>query len=150
MCLGNICRSPMAEGLFNAKIEKSGLGDSIKSDSAGTSTYHLGKQPDPRTLETLKKHGIIHHHRGRQVDFDDANRFDYIIAMDQYNFQDLKYMIPNGFKGLFLMRNFDHMEKGADVPDPYYGDPDGFEGVYRILDRSLDGLIRYIRDNHNL
>jgi protein-tyrosine phosphatase len=146
VCLGNICRSPMAEGIFQHKIFQLGKEDQWAHDSAGTSSYHIGDQPDPRTLDTLSEHGITFQHAARQVS-SDANRFDYIIAMDHSNYADLKSILPADFKGLYLMRDFDPVRKGADVPDPYYGGKDGFENVYQMLDRSMDELIKFIEKN---
>jgi protein-tyrosine phosphatase len=135
----------MAEGIFNDKIRKLGLQDKLSSDSAGTSRYHISAQPDERTLDTLKDHGISHQHAARQAISADADHFDYIIAMDRSNFEDLKSILPDEYKGLHLMREFDQEKRNADVPDPYFGGLSGFEDVYSILDRSMDELITFIR-----
>ena len=150
VCLGNICRSPMAEALFKEKIAKKGLEDKITSDSAGTGDYHIGAQPDPRTLDTLKKNGIRFQHEARQANSSDADQFDYILAMDISNFDDLKKLYPADYKNLYLMREFDEIDKGANVPDPYFGGVDGFDQVYEILDRTLDRFIEKIRMDHNI
>ena len=149
VCLGNICRSPMAEAVFNDKVRQLRLEDHLSSDSAGTSRYHIGSQPDPRTLDTLEAHSINHRHAARQAVTTDANNFKYILAMDHANFEDLKDTLPDDFEGLFLMRSFDEIEKDADVPDPYFGGNDGFEQVYQILDRSITAFIQFVRDKHH-
>ena len=138
----------MAEGIFKAKIEALGLNEQFNGDSAGTSTYHLGSQPDRRTLDTLKSHGITLHHSARQILPTDADQFKYILAMDQYNYFDLKNILPNDYANLYLMRNFDEFDEGADVPDPYYGNATDFENVFQILDRSMNKFIEFLRQNH--
>ena len=150
VCLGNICRSTMAEGIFNSKIEELGLSELISSDSAGTSNYHIGDQPDHRTLNTLRNHGMDLVHYGRQIQTNDFDNFDYILAMDQSNFQDIQYLAPSEYKGLMMARQFDTLSPGGDVPDPYYGGMDGFEHVFDILDRSLEGFIEHLRKEHQI
>ena len=151
VCLGNICRSPMAEGIFNAKIKGLGLEKTIQSDSAGTSDYHIGELPDERTLSCAQRHGVGIKHRGRQVQQSDFRDFAYIIAMDSNNLENLQQLklqsrFPN--KEIFLMRNFAAGETGLAVPDPYYGKEEDFEEVYQILDAALDGLISHFRIVH--
>ena len=142
VCLGNICRSPMAEGIFKHKIEALGQENMISSDSAGTAAYHIGEDPDPRTMITLDKHGISFSHAARKAKKEDAEEFDYILAMDLQNYRDLKSLLPDQYDGLFKMRDFDLLDKGADVPDPYYGGDDGFEKVFEMLDRSIGHFIK--------
>jgi protein-tyrosine-phosphatase len=151
VCLGNICRSPMAEGIFNAKIKGLGLEKTIQSDSAGTSDYHIGELPDERTLSCAQRHGVGIKHRGRQVQLSDFRDFAYIIAMDSNNLENLQQLklqsrFPN--KEIFLMRNFAAGETGLAVPDPYYGGEEDFEQVYQILDTALDGLISHLKVAH--
>ena len=141
VCLGNICRSPMAEGIFQHKVRYLHKPFDVSSDSAGTAAYHLGEDPDPRTMNTLKNHGIAFKHAARQAKTEDADTFDFILAMDQQNFADLKEILPDTYEGLFKMRDFDILKRGADVPDPYYGGNDGFEKVYEMLNRSIDHFI---------
>jgi protein-tyrosine-phosphatase len=142
----------MAEGIFNAKIKGLGLEKSIKSDSAGTSDYHIGELPDERTIRCAqKKNGVVIQHRGRQVHLTDFRDFTYIIAMDSSNLRNLEVLklqsrFPN--KEIFLMRNFAAGEAGLAVPDPYYGGEEDFENVYRILDNALDGLISHLKGDH--
>ena len=153
VCLGNICRSPMAEGIFNAKIKGLGLEKSIKSDSAGTSDYHIGELPDERTIRCAEKNGVGIKHRGRQVHLTDFRDFTYIIAMDSSNLRNLEVLklqsrFPN--KEIFLMRNFAAGEMDLAVPDPYYGGEEDFENVYRILDAALDGFLNQLKEAHPL
>ncbi len=150
VCLGNICRSPMAEGIFNDKIKRLGLTDQIRSDSAGTGDYHIGSQPDPRTIETLEKNNIQHRHAARQAISEDANEYDYILAMDSTNYQDLLFIFDMEVDGLLLMRHFDSTNVDSDVPDPYFGGIDGFDQVFKILDRSIDAFIKHIREKHGI
>ena len=138
----------MAEGIFNAKIKGLGLEKSIKSDSAGTSDYHIGELPDERTIRCAEKNGVGIKHRGRQVHLTDFRDFTYIIAMDSSNLRNLEVLklqsrFPN--KEIFLMRNFAAEETGLPVPDPYYGGEKEFEEVYAILDEALDGFLNHLK-----
>ena len=148
VCLGNICRSPMAEAIFKQKINDLQWHEKVKSDSAGTSRYHIGSQPDPRTLETLLQHTIPFRHKARQAVSSDAVHFQYILAMDKQNLADLKQILRPVPEHLYLMRDFDPKAKGADVPDPYFGGQDGFEDVYQLLQRSIDGFIDFLKKRH--
>ncbi len=150
VCLGNICRSPMAHAIFEEKIREKGLSDKVKADSAGTSRYHIGDQPDPRTMETLDRHNIDYQHPARQITADDAEEFDYVIPMDSNNKEDIKAAMDTSKTNLFLMREFDSMDPGGNVPDPYFGGSDGFENVYVMLNRSIDQFIDKIIKDHNL
>jgi len=145
VCLGNICRSPLAEAIFNDKIDKLGLQDSFKADSAGTGAYHIGEKPDERSVDVAKSHNIFIDHRGQLFEKYHVREFDYLIAMDSSNFYNIEKVIGAPSSKLFKMRDFDSKAKGADVPDPYYGGKDGFENIYQILDRSMDGFINFIR-----
>ena len=149
VCLGNICRSPMAEAIFNDKVLRQGIESKYVSDSAGTASYHIGEPPDPRTVEVVKKNGMKIEHLGKQFQKKHSEDFDYIIAMDTSNRQEIlsKIMDSNKHK-VFLMRDFDPIEKG-DVPDPYYGKESGFDDVFKILNRSIDGLIDHIRSKND-
>lgn len=145
VCLGNICRSPMAEGLMAEKIEKRGLAH-LKVDSSGTSAYHLGELPDERMRQTARQRGIELTSRARQFAEDDFEAFDYIIAMDKHNKQNiLKLAEKESHRDkVYLMRDFDEQAPGADVPDPYFGGQRGFDEVYEILDRSTEKLLEMI------
>lgn len=153
VCLGNICRSPMAEGIFNTKVKTLGLDKYLQSDSAGTSDYHIGELPDERTIHCAQKNGVGIKHRGRQVQLNDFRDFTYIIAMDLSNFRNLEILkLQSRFpkKEIFLMRNFAGGEIGLPVPDPYYGGEKEFEEVYRILDQAIDGFLTYLTESHPL
>src|SRR5690606_30052940 len=141
VCLGNICRSPLAEAIFNHKIQALGLSRKFRSDSAGTSDYHIGELPDERSIQCALKKGLKISHRGRQVNRTDFRDFDYIIAMDDSNLENLQtlrvtYNYPN--KEIFLMRDFVTGWEGLSVPDPYYGGEEGFDEIYQILDTSIE------------
>ncbi len=150
VCLGNICRSPLAEAVFNQKVKEKGLKNEISSDSAGTANYHVGHAPDHRSVEVAAKHSIPIQHEGRQYQLQDASEFDYILAMDDQNFRDIIHISGDKPEGLFKMRDFDTVNKGDNVPDPYYGGRDGFDHVFEMLDRSSDKLLDFIIEKHNL
>ena len=153
ICLGNICRSPMAEAIFDHKVNERGLKGVIKSDSCGTSDYHIGELPDERTLRCAVGRGVLLDHRGRQLNRLDLREFDYLIAMDQNNLQDTKDLIKKyglGHTNLYLMREFQPDAEHVDVPDPYYGGADGFEEVYDILEESLDHFLEKLINDHQL
>lgn len=138
VCLGNICRSPLAEGVFHDIVAKRGLSRSFHVDSAGTGNWHTGSPPDPRSAAVAAAHGIdISTQRARQVAVADFSRFDLILAMDHSVLIRLKSISPAN-AGAKVHLFMDHAcGKQTDVPDPYYGGEDGFEDVYRmILDAS--------------
>ena len=145
VCLGNICRSPLAEAIFNEKVKQKGLSDQLISDSAGTANYHIGKNPDQRSIDVALKHNIPIKHKGQQFTKEHIKQFDYLIAMDNSNLQNMVIEIGNQPNKLFLMRDFDPEGKGMDIPDPYYGGLNGFENVYQMLDRSVEELIKYLK-----
>ncbi|MDB5273078.1 MAG: protein tyrosine phosphatase [Chitinophagaceae bacterium] len=143
VCLGNICRSPMAEGILAHLVKERGLIQSIELDSAGTGAYHIGSDPDPRAQSTCLAKGITLHHKARQVKPQDFETFDYILAMDLNNYEALKKIAPHDH--LHLMRSFDPLAKNdLNVPDPYYGGVEGFEEVYDMLYRSANGLLDHV------
>ena len=153
VCLGNICRSPLAEGIFQNLVDNKKLSGQIFCDSAGTSGWHIGEPPDRRSEAIANQHGLTLNHSGRQLDKEDFQNYDYIIAMDKHNLEDIKN--SSGFESfdssrLFLMRKFDAEGKGKDVPDPYFGGPEGFENVYQMLDRSCKKFLEYLQENHQL
>jgi protein-tyrosine phosphatase len=152
VCLGNICRSPMAEGIFKSMVEKNGLSNHFVIDSAGTSNYHIDKSPDPRTISTCKKEGISIDHKGKQLFSTHLFEQDYIIAMDASNLKNIEslYTSKQHTAKVFLMRDFDPLFKGEDVPDPYYGGIDGFSEVFDMLMRSSYELLQYIRSEHSI
>lgn len=153
VCLGNICRSPLAEAIFNDKINKNGLKHHFKFDSAGTSDFHIGELPDERTIKCAQHYGMPIKHRGRQVNRVDFREFDYILAMDEHNLQNLNKMkIQYGFpeKPIFLIRDFVEESQGLSVPDPYYGGEEGFHEIFKILDQSIDHFLQKLKERHQL
>lgn len=153
VCLGNICRSPLAEGIFKNMIAEKGLANEISCDSAGTSGWHIGEAPDARSEAIANAHGISLDHTGRQLQEDDFRDFDYIIAMDKSNFQNIK--AAKGFgnfaaENLVMMRAYDEQAKSADVPDPYFGGPEGFSEVYNMLERSCSSFLDHIVEKHQI
>lgn len=153
VCLGNICRSPLAEAIFNQKITDAGIKSHFKADSAGTSDYHIGELPDERTIKCAALHEIPISHRGRQVNRTDFRDFDYIIAMDDSNLRNLNNLKTRfGFpeKEIFMMRDFVPESEGLSVPDPYYGGEEGFIEIYRILDEAIGHFLSQIQENHQI
>ncbi len=136
VCLGNICRSPLAEGILRHRIEAAGLGQTIAVDSAGTAAWHAGKAPDPRSIAVAARHGIdISSLRARQVSRADFDRFDLVLAMDADNLAELRRIAPAGSRA--TVRRF----LPRDVPDPYYGGEDGFAEVHAMLAAGCDALL---------
>lgn len=153
VCLGNICRSPLAEGIFQDLIEADNLENKLSCDSAGTSGWHIGEPPDPRSEDVARENGIVLEHVGRQFSKSDFQDFDYIIAMDRSNLYDIcevKGIDQFDEKNLYLMRDFDDLETGGDVPDPYFGGPEGFPKVFDMLRRSCENLLDHVREVHQL
>lgn len=147
VCLGNICRSPSAQGVFQTKVEQAGLAHLIEVDSAGTSSWHIGEPPDQRSQQAALGRGYdLSQQRGRQVQPQDFEEFDYILAMDADNLISLQAMRPAGYEGhLGLFLDFsDH--KGQDVPDPYHGGRAGFERVLDLVEAASEGLLQEIKD----
>ncbi len=153
VCLGNICRSPLAEGIFKQQVASLKLDDKIVCDSAGTSNYHIGEDPDHRTMLNARNNGLQLNHKGQQFKTKHFDQYDYILAMDQSNYDDIALLqTPGNPKDyeLLKMRQFDHEGKGLDVPDPYYGGARGFQEVYDILYRSNENFLNYLIEKHNL
>jgi protein-tyrosine phosphatase len=146
VCLGNICRSPLAEAIFKHKVKQKDLEHFFEIDSCGTGNYHIGDIPDTRTFAIASKYGIEIDHIVRQLSADDLETFDYILAMDKNNFQNiLRLSDIDAHKGkVFLMREFDSLGKGMEVPDPYWGKEREFQEVFDILDRSIDGFLEQL------
>lgn len=150
VCLGNICRSPVAEAIFKKKVVEKGMEDQIYIDSAGTSNYHIGKGPDPRSYENALCNNVTIDHKARQLKAEDLDRFDYIITMDESNYHNTLRLSSSKQQRdkVFMMRSF--TEKGyesstvLDVPDPYYGGEEGFQHVFDILDESCEYLLNFI------
>ena len=147
VCLGNICRSPLAEGVFLHLVREAGLADRFEVDSAGTGSWHIGERPDARSVAVARRHGVELPSRARQVTPSDLDHFDHVIAMDRENLRDLKLMARPGAKArIRLLRDHDPEGDGADVPDPYYGGPAGFDLVYEMVHRSCAALLDSLTD----
>jgi len=151
VCLGNICRSPLAEGIFRQRIAERQLTDHFLVDSCGTAAYHIGETPDERSVANAAANGVDYTHRGRQIKRQDFMSFDYLLAMDASNFRDLQEIQPKAPKAqLLMMRAFDSEQSGKDVPDPYYGGEDGFQQVFDILNDAVNNLIDHLASLHKL
>ncbi len=144
VCMGNICRSPMAEAVVRRTLDEHGLAGKVALDSAGTGGWHVGSPMDERAAEVLSQHGYDGSpHRARQFDFD---RYDLVLAMDRENLRALRRVVPAG-TDLRLFRSFDpEAPEGAEVPDPYYGGRDGFEIVLGQVKAAAEGLASYLAD----
>jgi protein-tyrosine phosphatase len=142
VCLGNICRSPLAEGIFLHLLKERGLARGYSVDSAGTGGWHVGEPPDERALAAAARRGVPLACTGRQVHPKDFRDFDHILAMDKTNRDALLALCPPAERSkVRLMRDYDPHAPGADVPDPYYGDAGGFDAVFDMLHRSCGRLI---------
>ena len=143
VCLGNICRSPLAEGVFRHLVRERGLEDAYRIDSAGTGAYHVGEGPDRRSVEVARRNGIPLDGRARQVEPEDLDGWDLVVAMDRSNLRELESMARRSGGGarLSLLRDFDPEPGDGEVPDPYYGGPGGFDDVYAMVRRSCEALL---------
>ena len=143
VCLGNICRSPLAENVFRRLVEEAGLGERFEIDSAGTGSWHVGERPDARAASVARARGIELQGRARQVTQEDLVAFDYVLAMDRENLEELEYMARRGdaTAEIRLLRAYDPHADREEVPDPYYGGPSGFEDVFDIVSRSCRSLL---------
>ncbi len=151
VCLGNICRSPLAEAIFRKKIKDKGLEDYIITDSCGTANYHVGDSPDPRTIKNAMQNGVAINHLGRQLHHHDLVHFDLILAMDESNLRNI-HRLPNASQHshkIKLMRSYDVYADTMEVPDPYYGTEQDFQQVFEILERSTENLLAAIQERFN-
>lgn len=152
VCMGNICRSPTAHGVFEALIEQHGLTHRIEVDSAGTHAYHVGEPPDRRAQATAKRRGFdLSQQRARKVSPDDFEEYDYVLAMDADNYANLMAICPplrEPRVRMFLEFAPDLAE--ADVPDPYYGGQHGFDHVLDLVEAAAQGLLNDIRKQHDI
>lgn len=149
-CMGNICRSPTAQGVFRALVEREGLADRVISDSAGTIAYHVGEPPDRRARETAVKRGIdLSDLRARKAVSEDFERFDYLLAMDRDNYRELMAICPEGCsERLHLFMAFAPNRPEEEVPDPYYGGVEGFDRVFDMVEEASLGLLNHILERH--
>lgn len=148
VCMGNICRSPTAQAVLHRRLEEAGLLGRVEVDSCGTGDWHVGNQPDPRAMEAGLRRGYdLSSLRARQIQASDLEQFDYVLTMDRDNQRRVASLASDTSKAqpeLFLSYATHHRED--EVPDPYYGEGDGFERVLDLIEDACDGLIRDIRE----
>ena len=147
ICMGNICRSPTAHGIFQKLVDEEGLTDQILVDSAGTISYHAGEPPDSRSAQTALSHGVdLSDQRSRQVTMADYQVQDYILAMDFDNLRNLQQQCPEQYQNkLGLLLKYHPDEFLDEVPDPYYGGESGFEQVYEMVDIACQNLLQHLK-----
>ncbi|MFW6227960.1 MAG: low molecular weight protein-tyrosine-phosphatase [Alkalispirochaeta sp.] len=155
VCSGNICRSPLAHRMLEHQARTRGIGDLLSVESSGTGAWHLGQDADPRMRRTAAGHGLVFHHPAQMIDHRDLVEQDILFAMDRGHYREIRAMArhrsTDGIEGkLYLFRQFDPavsgngilpLEDAPDVPDPYYGGNDGFEEVYRIVERTSGRIL---------
>lgn len=152
VCMGNICRSPTAQGVFETLVARAALDNHIQVDSAGTHAYHIGEPPDARASEAAMQRGVdLGQQRARRVTPEDFVEFDYVLAMDQSNFEDLAAQcVPEHANKLRLFLEFAPDLGQQEVPDPYYGGATGFERVLDLIEEAAQGLLTEIRQQHGI
>ena len=151
VCLGNICRSPLAEAIFNKRIKEAQLERRFLADSAGTSAYHIGDPPDQRSVINALENGVKVKHSARQFTKADFYEFDYILAMDQGNLKHIESMVRIhrvSHNGIFLIRSFQSNGQDLEVPDPYYDGKHGFQLVFEILEDCNQRFIKFLVETH--
>jgi protein-tyrosine phosphatase len=148
VCMGNICRSPLAQGVFEDVLRREGLEGEVSVDSAGTGAWHVGSPPDERALSAASVRGVdISSQRARRIKPEDCQNFDYVLTMDEENYR----AVAGLCRGSAVVRPFlDFATDFAEtaVPDPYYGGPDGFEHVLDLVEEASKGLVEDIRERH--
>lgn len=147
VCLGNICRSPIAEGIFRHLIEEQGLTHHFQTDSAGTASYHIGELPDKRARQVCREKGIILTHKARAVDQQDINAFHYLIAMDHNNKRDLKTFFEEASTSNLMLFG-EWQNTPIVIPDPYYGDLQGFYDVYDLVEKQTQQFLEHLCVTH--
>jgi len=149
VCMGNICRSPTAEVVMRSRLAEAGLADRVVVDSAGTGSWHAGSSADERAVETLRAHGYeTPAHVAQQIDASWFASRDLVVALDNKNMQSLRWIAPpDQVHKLVRLRSFDPASRGGDldVPDPYYGGPQGFEQVLALVEAACDGLLAHLQ-----
>jgi protein-tyrosine phosphatase len=148
VCMGNICRSPLAQGVFENVLRRDGLDGEVEVDSAGTGPWHVGEPPDARAQRSAAARGVdLSVQRARRISLDDCKTFDYILTMDEENFRAVSALC----RGSAVVRPFLDFAKDSperEVPDPYYGGPDGFDRVLDLVEAASEGLLDDIRERH--
>lgn len=153
VCLGNICRSPLAKVVFRDKVEEAGLEEHFEIVSSGTGNYHVGEKADRRMRKTAERNGLsLEDHRASQFKAEDLEHFDHIFVMDKSNLNDVLYLDENEEYGgkVRLFREFDPEPGDYQVPDPYHGGRQGFENVYDIVERTSDMLLHRLVEEYDL
>ena len=153
VCMGNICRSPLAEGVLRHQAREAGVLDHLEIASSGTGAWHVGQAPDRRMTQTAKKHGVsLDGQRAQQFEFGDLSYYDYIFAMDSDNLGNIKHLDfqDKSLHKIALFRSHDSEPGDRQVPDPYYGGPQGFEHVYEIVERTCKRILEYVVEQEGL
>ena len=147
VCLGNICRSPTAEGIFIHKVREAGLEDYFYIDSAGTAAYHVGEGANSKSQAIAHKYGVHLPSKARKFEQYDLEDFDLILSMDYENYYNLQHLDTSGMhkNKIMMIREFDPAPGDGEVPDPYYGGMAGFENVFHILERSCENLLAHLK-----
>ncbi len=149
VCMGNICRSPLAQGVFENLVRREGLEGEISVDSAGTHSYHLGEAPDPRAQESARRRGLdLGSQRARRIHPEDCEEFDYVLTMDEENYQAVAALCRAGSAVVRLFLDYGPDRTETEVPDPFYGGPEGFERVVDLVEEASEGLLREIKKKH--
>jgi protein-tyrosine phosphatase len=148
VCLGNICRSPLAEALFLHHLNMRSLQAHFEIDSCGTGNWHEGDLSDPRTIKSAKKNGIEMNHRARQIKPLDIHHYDYLFAMDNSNLDHLHTMFPEHTDKIVLLTHFTNKYKGQIIPDPYFGNEEGFDAVFNLLNEVNEELVLFFADKY--
>ncbi|MFF9913416.1 low molecular weight protein-tyrosine-phosphatase [Streptomyces sp. NPDC013457] len=149
VCTGNICRSPMAESVFRARVEEAGLAGAVEVDSAGTGGWHEGDAADPRTIAVLEEHGYASGHTARQFRASWFTALDLVIALDEGHLRALRALAPTPEDAakVRLLRSYDPAAGGLDVPDPYYGGSEGFEECLEMVEAASEGLLAAVSES---
>ncbi len=149
VCLGNICRSPTAEAVFRKLVESEGLSDAFEIDSAGTAGYHIGDTADFRSIRHAQMRGYdLTAHRGRRLEAEDLDYYDYLIMMDKSNYADVASLCTTQWRKLKLFMDFAPDSGYTEVPDPYYKNAEAFELVLDLCETAAKGLLAYLKANH--
>lgn len=152
VCLGNICRSPTAQGVLEKLISDAKLEDKITVDSCGTAAFNVGKNPDPRAIDACARYGYsIEKQIARQIQADDYAKADFVITMDNINMMSVKAWAPDDYSGtLSLFMRYGGSSEYAQVPDPYYHEAEKFDATVKVLEKAAIGLLKFVREKHNL
>jgi protein-tyrosine phosphatase len=149
VCMGNICRSPIAQGVFEDLVRREGLEGKIFVDSAGTHAYHVGEVPDPRAQESARRRGLdLGSQRARRIGPKDCEEFDYVLTMDEENYQVVAALCRRGNAEVRPFLDYAPGRAETEVPDPFYGGPEGFEHVMDLVEAASKGLLEEIKKKH--